>query len=604
MDQDFLSYYNDELSHLRQAGAEFAEAYPKIAGRIRLTEGGSDDPHVARLLESFAFLAARLRLKLDDDFSSIAAALLDLLYPHFLAPVPSASVFQLQLDKEQADLVAGLSIARGAELTTEAIEDIECVFRTSCDVRLWPLTVRGASYQGRPFTAPAAPGEAEAVLRIDLERFGGEAPIAELELDRLTMYLADASSRVFELYEALFTDVEAVVVADDEQDESPDVLRPPPIHPVGFAAEERLLEDGPQSHRGYTLLTEFFTFPRKFLFFETAGLRAALKRRRGPRASLFFMLKRHRGGLDREVGPASFQLGCTPAVNQFERRAEPIRWTGRRSRYLVVPDVRRRHGAEVQRVLQVNAVRPTGESFPCEPLFRVGGERGEALYWKASREASYARGGPPSQVYLTFADSDVPDDIAGGLTLDVRTLCLNGRLPEQVPFGGGRPRVKLQAAGPVSAAKCLTPISPRRDAPRQSDMLWMLTSHLSLNHLSLVDGPNGAEALRALLRLYDRVGGDETAAMIAGIDSVSTRRVAARVGSAGRAAVCRGAEVTMRLDETKFAGGGSFLFAAVLERFLALYANVNSFTQLAATSRQRRGEIHRWPPRSGETPLI
>ena len=101
MSDELLAYYNSELTYLRELGGEFAEKYPKVAGRLHLEADKCDDPHVERLLEGFAFLAARIRHKLDDEFPEITDALLGVLYPHFQRPLPSMAVVQFLLARNE-----------------------------------------------------------------------------------------------------------------------------------------------------------------------------------------------------------------------------------------------------------------------------------------------------------------------------------------------------------------------------------------------------------------------------------------------------------------------------------------------------------------------
>ena len=113
---DLLEYYERELTCLRQMGAEFAQKYPKIASRLLLEPDRCEDPHVERLLEAFAFLAARVHVRVDDDFPEITSALLGILYPHYIRPLPSMSVVQFHADPEQGKLSTGLSVPRGSML--------------------------------------------------------------------------------------------------------------------------------------------------------------------------------------------------------------------------------------------------------------------------------------------------------------------------------------------------------------------------------------------------------------------------------------------------------------------------------------------------------
>ncbi|MCU0875373.1 MAG: type VI secretion system baseplate subunit TssF, partial [Pirellulaceae bacterium] len=176
--------------------------------------------------------------------------------------------------------------------------------------------------------------------------------------------------------------------------------------------------------------------------------------------------------------------------------------------------------------------------------------------------------------------------------------------PSRLPFGGGQPLLQLASGGPIAQIQCLTqPTATLRPALRHGTV-WRLISHLSLNHLSLAENVEGADALREILKLYDVADSPETRALIQGLVGVSCRRVVGRAGGPVSAGFCRGLEVTLKFDEEKYTGGGVFLFASVLERFLGLYVSVNSFTKTVATTTKREEPLRRWPPRAGEQVLL
>src|SRR5512136_1590812 len=127
---DLLVYYERELSFLRQMGAEFADKYPKIAARLLIESTRCEDPHVERVLEAFAFLAARVHLKIDDEFPEITEALLGILYPHYIRPIPSMSVVEFHVDPDQSKLTTGLRVRRGSLLYSRAVDGVPCRFRT------------------------------------------------------------------------------------------------------------------------------------------------------------------------------------------------------------------------------------------------------------------------------------------------------------------------------------------------------------------------------------------------------------------------------------------------------------------------------------------
>jgi type VI secretion system protein ImpG len=182
----------------------------------------------------------------------------------------------------------------------------------------------------------------------------------------------------------------------------------------------------------------------------------------------------------------------------------------------------------------------------------------------------------------------------------------NRSLPRLLPFGGGRPELDLpDGRGPVSVIRCLTPPTPTVRSELKHRALWKCISHLSLNHLSLSDSGEGADALREILRLYDLNESPQAQNLLDGLISVKTKRVVGRApGLPG--AFCRGLEVQLILDEDKFQGSGAYLFATVLDRFLGLYVSVNSFTKLVVHTKQRANqqEPWRWPARAGDLVLL
>jgi type VI secretion system protein ImpG len=106
-----------------------------------------------------------------------------------------------------------------------------------------------------------------------------------------------------------------------------------------------------------------------------------------------------------------------------------------------------------------------------------------------------------------------------------------------------------------------------------------------------------------LLSLFADVSSQITERQLQGLKSVSSRPVVRTIRRAGGYHAARGTEVTLGFDERAFEGSGIFLLGAVLDRFLAEYASVNSFTQLVITSDQR-GVVKTWPARTGQGPLL
>jgi type VI secretion system protein ImpG len=193
MPDELLHYYERELTFLRQMGAEFAEKYPKVAGRLLLEPTRSEDPHVERLMQTFAFLTARVQHKIDDEFPEVTDALLNVLYPHYLAPIPSMSVVQFVPDPQRGKLTNGYTVERGTVLYSQPVHGTPCRFRTCYPVTLWPIEVAAARLETPSGGLGTAGPTAVAMLRLELRCLGG-ASLHELGLEHVRFFLHGESS--------------------------------------------------------------------------------------------------------------------------------------------------------------------------------------------------------------------------------------------------------------------------------------------------------------------------------------------------------------------------------------------------------------------------
>lgn len=614
MRSDLLEYYERELSFLRQMGAEFADKYPKVASRLQLEPDKCEDPHVERLLEAFAFLAARVRLKIDDEFPEITESLLGILYPTFLAPVPSMSVVQFVLNTEQVSLQTGQTIPKGSTLASAPVDGIPCRFRTAYPVTIWPVEVRDARFEQAP--AVTIEGrDARTMLHLDLRILGGAA-LSELKekssdgterpLSRLRFYLQGEGKIVHSLYELLFNDALAVELRP--QASAPDsaavTLGPEALRPVGFDDDETLLPTPDRLFRGYRVLQEYFSFPEKYLFVDLDGLERLKGGAFTDTLDVRVLLGRPFAA-ERSISAQTFRLHATPIVNLFSQMAEPIRVTQLSHEYRVIPNLRRPGAHEVW---SVDSVTSTGADLETvrtyQPFFafRHDAERaGQQALWHASRRPSERKDDEGTEVFLTLVDMNFDPTVPDTDTLNVHVTSSNRDLPGRLPFGNPEGDFQLEGPGVFTAIRSLVKPTTSLRPPLRRGAHWRLISHFALNVLSLVEreGEKGPEALREILRLYDISDSSVTRQQIDGISKLSARRVVRPLRDTHPGFV-RGLEVSIDFDEQNFVGSGVYLFASVLERFLSLYASVNSFSQLVASTKQREGVMRRWPPRTGD----
>lgn len=599
-----------ELDYLRMAGSEFARKYPQVAQALDLTTHGSTDPHVQRLIESFAFLTARLRRNHDAQLPEVPAALLDVLYPQLTAPIPAMMVAGFHTDPAQSRVMAGITVPASTLLIARAAgagDDIVCRFRTGYPVELWPLDVADASIDpptAHPFldTRPAV----QRVLRIRL-RCQGHRRFAEFAPSSLRFYLSPLIGNRDALYELLFAAPPEIAISPISQagpaSEAPVILPGARLHQVGLRGEEALLPCRPMSHQAYGLLQEYFALPEKFMFFDVAGLPPGAFGT-GTEADLLILLAaapRQRITLPAE----SILLRCTPVINLFPRLSEPIRIDHTHLEYRLMADIRRSGRAEihsVERVTRMSAVTGKGETM--QPLFSFAradrDDNGTALYF-IRRDRSPFADDDNLEFFLSVLDPDLNPDLPAGDTVFAHLLCTNRGLTDQMGRGT---RLDVEVDLPVSGVSCITRPTREIPPPTRGKSLWQLVSHLSLNHLSLTGGDAGLAALRGIFRLYDganATGSDRTSGLV----HLSSQRVVRRIGNDAWRGFCRGVQITLVFDAERNPPADLYLLGSVLSRFFGLHAAVNSFTELVIVRRNgQREETWSWPAVTGETPLL
>jgi type VI secretion system protein ImpG len=610
---ELLLYYERELTFLREMGGEFAQKYPKIASRLVLEPDKCEDPHVERMLEAFAFLAGRVHLKIDDEFPEITEALLNVLYPHYLRPVPSMSIVEFQVDSEQVNPETGLKLERGASLNSRPVGGAPCKFRTCYDVTFWPVSVAGAEWTTADrLQPPIKASETAGAVRLEL-KCAGDVTFSKLAADSLRLYLSGEGNLVHSLYELLCNNCARIVIRDPSPKSkiAPVILGPEALRPVGFAENEAMLPHTLRSFAGYRLIMEYFCFPQKFFFFDLCGLDRLRLAGFGNRAEVIVLISPFERAERREIietgiSARTFRTDCTPVVNLYPQTAEPILLEHTRYDYLVIPDISRRQATEVFSIDDVVSVDPKSDHVcQFEPFysFRHGATRErDQAFWYAVRRPSGRRGDEGTDVYVSLVDLTGRPMRPNAEALTVRTTCTNRDLPSRLPFGNEAGDFELEGAAPIKRIMALIKPTDTLRPPLQKHALWRLISALSLNYLSLVDG--GTESMREILRLYNFSGSAFAEKQIEGVVAISSKRHFARVLSENGVAFARGTQVEMTFNEEQFTGGGMYLFASVLEYFLGLYAGMNSFSQLIARTQQRKEAVRRWPPRAGQKVLI
>lgn len=608
-DADLLRCYVEELAYLRNMGERFASRYPKVARRLELQAEECPDPHVERLIESFAFLTARIQSDLDDDFPEIARALLDVLYPHYLQPTPSMTVVRFDAKPKNT---AGADIPRGTPLFVTTAEGDVCRFRTSYPLTIWPISVIDAKFvEATDYRFPNTLRRPGSVLRLTLQSQG--EPFEVLGVDKLRFYLR-GEMVVDRLYAMLFEGREekAVIVPRGATDiPAPPYLR---VTPVGFGEDEAVIHENLDHdranrtgsithppvapHSAYRLLQEYFAFEEKFHFFDVHGLQHA----QGTEIDLLFLLDAEpRGRM--HLTPDSFVLGCTPAVNLFKKTSEPIRVDQRRHEYRIVAD-HRRTSAQIHSIRSMSGSSDAGvksrQYAPYYSYTHAMAQEQQSAYWHARRDES-------GEMFVSFYDAAFDASLPADEVVFAHLWCTNGPLAAELT--ANHP-MQTDEVLPVTQIVNLRKPTLPVDAPARGEALWRLVSQLSLSYLSLGgdDQEKGAASLREMLLLYC---GDESRAhrqRIHAIEAVSSEKIVRRVAGTSANGFCRGTRVTVEFSDELFSSDASRLFATMLSHFFGLHASINSFTQLQVrrkgTERAREEKGHQWPLMPGSRPVL
>lgn len=619
MDTRLLKHYEGELAFLRDMGGEFAEAYPKIASRLGMDGVEVHDPYVERLLEGVAFLSARVQLELEMQFPALTSHLLEIVYPHYLAPTPSMMVAAFEPDMQNASLVDGYVVPRNTVLRSKLADDDKtpCTFRTAHPVTMWPIKISEAEYiDGRGALTAAGIGrevEARAGIRLRLERHGGQ-PIADLTLDDLTLFLDAQEGQNWTLHEMLCTEVTGLVGRSTDRRADWSVHLPNGgVFPRGFSRDEALLPTPRRSFDGYRLLQEYFAMPERFHFVELRGLSLAAGRAKGADVDIYILLRDGNSDIAQGITPAAFTLNATPAVNLFPKRCDRVHISTSDVEQHVVADRTAPLDFEIYSLESVTGISAEGEddvpfrAFYSATDFTAAGERHPAYYtqhrtMRQRTEKERLKGVRTSylgsELYVSLVD---PTQAPYGTDLGqlaISAMVTNRDLPLLLATGA-KDVFHLPDGGPV--AHITTPVSPTRPRPTlsQGDTAWRLISHLSLNYLSVVQSENGgAEALRELIGIYAPAGDRVIEKQMEGMVGVSSRPIVRRMADEVLSTAVRGLEIKLTFDESFFEGTSVYLLGSVLEQFFRKYVSINSFTETVLVT-QQRGEIARWRPKIG-----
>lgn len=610
--EDLFKAYELEVVQLRRLSSEFARRYPKVAGKLQIAGDLCEDPHVERLIQAVALIAARISKRLDDDYPQFTERLLDVLHPHYLRPFPSCAIVRFERGGAGPGAASSAHcIDRGSVMETPPVQGIACRFRTAYDVVESPVRIASAKFNPLMQAPPGVHLPIAVSCSIDIE-IDNAATLPMGEQARLRLFVDGEASFTATLFDTMFMHVMCAHL--ELEDGSWVALPSVPLGRVGLDEDQALIPFGARSHRAYRVLTEYFAFPEKFNFFDIdlAMLRDQAGRE-FKRATLHLGCAGMRPDSNvarmlRSLSAANLVPACTPVVNLFAQPGVPIAVTGLTADYPVLAHAQHPQAYEVHSIDSVHMVRQhagTVTHIQFRPFYslRHGEDAGDAgHYWVMRHDETIAAISPGLEKRITLVDAGIGLLADEKNFLSIMLSCTNRDLPSKVRFGQRDGDLKLVNGVTHAPIRLLRRPTPSYRFSSASGQHWRLISHLALNHHSLVQ--EGLAALREMLTLYDLPQSATSQRLIKGIVDLDYADSAAWMRRKLGPCLVHGIEVRITIDEDAFVGSGVHIFIEVMDQFLGLYVQHNSFVELVVLSQQTGEEIKRCKPRNGYQQLV
>jgi type VI secretion system protein ImpG len=578
-------YYEEELRYLIESGREFARAHPDRARFLNIDAVGDRDPYVERLFEGFAFLAGRIREKLDDSFPELTEGLINLLWPHFVCEIPSITIVEFRPRK--GILQESRTIQRGAEILSDPVgqESVLCHFTTTQDVMLHPLMLGSIDRH--------LDTKGQATLRLKFQLEPG-VQWNTLSLSPLRLYIHAELPTAMMLHEYFTTKVVSARIRIESAGIDIPLDPDEAVTPGGLTPDESLLPRDNRSFWGYALLQEYFCYPEKFLFVDLHGFDLLPQFEGDPEQFEYSVTFRDDFYPGKPFSHDAFRLYCTPAANIYRRDIEPINVSGKESEYRCIADSGYPRSVQVHSLVSVTGIdRNTGERNYYEPFysFRNLGRKGRRTY------APHYTSGPDGkrEVNIQLGGSQLKEGVLHEENLALEAWCTNGIIPREEVREGGINKPGSGFPDYVMITNITRPTLPFHP-PRSEEYLWVFLSHLGSTYASLA----ASDSLKSFLRLYDWSGSEGRARRIEAITGVETEPAEATV----MGCVIRGVRCSVSVQEAEFQDMGDLhLFGQVLKEFLSHYVSINSYLELVLILKPS-AKAMRWSSLRGKQWLI
>ncbi|MDR1561394.1 MAG: type VI secretion system baseplate subunit TssF [Holosporaceae bacterium] len=577
-DIDALSeYYQYELSYLRSAGSDFAAKFPKIARRLDISHNESSDPHVERLIESFAFLAGKLQKQIDDQFPEIANALLDVLYSPLILPTPSCVMVNFDVDQSRASKALCV-VPKNTLLHAFSHSGEVCSFRTAHDLQLLPLEITSAAIVPKEHL-PTYYARSTYYLKI-----GVRCGIVQEPPTRLRFYIHANALLRGKIFSAIFSTEEEVLYQKNKHFEFTSM-----ISPVGLEDNESLFPYPATVHKGFRLLQEYFLFPDKFYGFDVTLPQKDI----GGENFIYIPMS---SDLSMQISEKHFSLSSVPAINLFPKITEPLRLDHKQVEYCLAPDYRRYNNHEIYTIEKMVAVDAKNNAETFVPEFfscnHLSNDSNNGIFWKSRRKKTYIKDMLGEDVFISLIDLDFNPQFPADKVFYAYTLCTNRYMAEQIPAHG---ELQIELPAPIKRVYCADRPTIQKPSIKNGEILWKLVSALSLNSFSF--SSEGINKIREVLNIFADISKSSLSGEIDAIVSIESVISTKRIDEQAWRGFIRGANVEITFDDTISNLG--LPLSMVLSKFLSSHTTINTFTDISVKNTSRNGILKKWNQRFG-----
>ena len=593
----FLKYYHEEIEYLRNSGSDFSKKHPKLGKELHLGDNSVADPHVERIIESFAFLTSRLNKKIDDLQPVIARQILSILYPSLSQSMPSCAIAEFCADPTQGSLTDKFEIPKGKSLYANK-DGLISHFTTVYPVTLWPITIEHVSIESLDEIRSHIPKNINCNHGLVIKLKCHKGNFSNLSMNSLTFHLSDKAMKSWAMYESIMShdDSLEIPLVIKEKTGKTKISGPLQINELGLKDNETLLSVSSQNSQVFQIIRDYFHFPEKFLFFELSNLNLRYDTNE---ITLYIPIKTSHTGIPTNISKNSIKLGCSPVVNLYPLKSDPISYNHENHEYPLIADERQLNITEVHHV--DNVFRTDGGDFEkispyfFNPFSKKQVENGSSnSYWVSHNYKKTLNNELYNSTSIQIVDRDMNIKNARDETLFADIWCVNRHLCEDLNEGD---ELFSEESPPTSIIKIINRPVPYSPAPDDGYVLWYFISQLSHDNASITRSENAIYSIKNMLNMYASSVNSDQQNIIDSISSLKFKKSVNRVSNQAWCGFRQGIHMDISVRPITHYGASSLMMCKIINMYISNQMDSRKFFSSTVNQIGKDVPWVQWMPR-------